>query len=141
MDLALTEIDGGYDIVDFEQGLRTSVLISLFTDRQVEPEEIPPGVLENRGHFSDIFEDLNIGSRLWLLDRAKILNETAVAAKDYINEALSWMIEDEIVEEVQVSTFFEGEGLSCQIALSANGGTFNFKFSDILNRELSRDAI
>ena len=53
-----------------ERGLRSAVLISLFTDRRAEPGDVPEGE-DPRGWWADVLgeEGDRIGSRLWLIDR------------------------------------------------------------------------
>jgi phage gp46-like protein len=93
--------------VDLATGndLATSVLISLFTDRRANVDDlIPDGTNDPRGWWGDIDEDKPIGSRLWLLDRSKQTQEVLNLARDYIAEALQWMIDDQIVASMDVQT-------------------------------------
>jgi phage gp46-like protein len=77
--------------------LATAILISLFTDRQVsEDETIPDGTKDPRGWWGDDGQYL-IGSRLWLLERAKRTQDTLTLAQSYIEEALQWLIDDGVV--------------------------------------------
>src|SRR5260370_260114 len=78
--------------------LLTAVYISLFTDRVASPDDvIPDGTQDPRGWWGDAGQDVLIGSRLWLLNRAKQTTETLNLAKDYITEALKWLIDDGVV--------------------------------------------
>lgn len=112
LDIALA---GGDFIAD--NGLENAVLISLFTDRYVPPEELPDGFEDPRGWWadaiqSDIPED-RIGSRLWLLARGKITTDTANKMKDYADEALAWMLELGIAEKIVcVTTVIPGQGIT-----------------------------
>lgn len=76
----------------------TQILISAFTDRvAASDDEIPDGTTNPRGWWGDAGEDHPIGSRLWLLRRAKQTNETLQRAYDYLAEAFQWMIDDKVV--------------------------------------------
>lgn len=89
--------------------LSTSVIISLFTDRQARPDDIiPDGTTDRRGWPED--EDVPIGSRLWLLDRAKQTDETLRRAHDYIVEALQWLIDDGVAAAIDVRTEWSRPG-------------------------------
>ncbi len=78
--------------------LQTAVLISLFTDRIAEPDDvIPDGSNDPRGWWGDEFSTVKIGSRLWLLTRAKQTQATLQRAYDYILQALQWMIDARLV--------------------------------------------
>lgn len=114
-DLALvwSGLDADLTIVDqdlsVDAGMTTAVLLSLCTDRRCEDDDVPSSgdVDDRRGWWADQFADVEgdrFGSRLWLLDRSKRTNETALRAKEYAAEALAWMVEDSVVESVDVVT-------------------------------------
>lgn len=91
-----------------DRGLVTAAILSLFTDRRAENDDEPPSgdETDRRGWWGDEFSDVEgdrIGSRLWLLDRAKRTNETVLRAKEYAIEALQWLIDDAVVEDVEVT--------------------------------------
>lgn len=79
-------------------GLRTAVQISLFSDAR---DERDPG--DPRGWC---LGELGYGSRLWLLSRAKQTPDVLVQAEDYAREALAWMIEIGLAQNVQVRASF-----------------------------------
>jgi phage gp46-like protein len=86
-----------------EEGLQTAVILSLFTDRRAEPEDrLPDGTNDRRGYWVDVYNDRPLGSRLWLLFREKEQEEVLRRAKVYAEEALAWLVEDEIAESVEV---------------------------------------
>lgn len=96
-DLAL---EGG-DLV-LEQGLRTAIVTSLFSDARAEDKDpLPPEEVSRRGWWADTAED-RFGSLLWLLQREKITSTTIERARQYAREALQWMVEDGIAERVEV---------------------------------------
>jgi len=83
--------------------LPTAALISLFTDRTANPDDqIPDGTDDARGWWGDTGEEQPIGSRLWLLERAKQTQETLNNAVDYAKEALQWFIDDGVVARIDV---------------------------------------
>lgn len=93
-----------------DDGLRTSILISLFTDRRAEDGDVlPPGATDRRGWWADEFADLpgyKIGSRLWLLERCKESNENLNRATQYAREALKWLIDTGVTDRIDVSVTF-----------------------------------
>lgn len=85
--------------------LQSAVLVSLFTDRQANQDDlIPDGTGDPRGWWGDIGEGKPIGSRLWLLDRSKQTQEVLNNARDYIVEALQWLVDDGVVASIDVQT-------------------------------------
>ncbi|WP_227105127.1 phage GP46 family protein [Chromobacterium rhizoryzae] len=90
--------------------LETAILISLFTDRIAgQADAIPDGTGDPRGWCCDD-PARPIGSRLWLLRRAKQTTETANRARDYIIEALQWLIDDGAVIKFDVRVQWIGAG-------------------------------
>ena len=84
--------------------LETAILISLFSDREASSDDvIPDGTGDPRGWVGDVDQDYKIGSRLWLLERAKQTQETLRLASDYIAEALQWLIDDSVVARFDIT--------------------------------------
>jgi phage gp46-like protein len=99
-----------------DAGLETAVIVSLFTDRKAEPDdELPdPNSSERRGWWGDLtIPDLpsggdKYGSKLWLLERSKTTPEVIAKAKQYIEEALDWLVEDGVAFRVEVEVERQG---------------------------------
>lgn len=86
-----------------EDDLARAVVISLFSWRRADEDDVLPG--ESRyGWWADTFSEGDpIGSKLWLLIRSKLTDETLLKAKEYAEEALQWLIEDRIASSVTVT--------------------------------------
>lgn len=83
--------------------LQTAILISIFTDRRATADDVVTyGLDDPRGHWTDTDTRL-IGSRLWLLMRAKETTETLNRARDYIAESLQWLIDDGVVGSFDIT--------------------------------------
>lgn len=97
--------DGSFVIDD---GLETPVVVSLFTDAPATVEELRLAGLpedDRRGYFGDAYPDVEgdvTGSKLWLLERAKLDDATLADARRYAEEALAWMVVDGAVSAVEV---------------------------------------
>lgn len=86
--------------------LATSVLISLFTDRTADPDDPLPAATQPddpRGWWGDLGADKPIGSKFWLLERAKLTQATANSAVDYAKEALQWLVDDGVAASVDAT--------------------------------------
>jgi len=89
-----------------DDGLETSVIISLFTDKRVSQENLPQGQTSRRGYWGDMFPDVEgdqIGSRLWTLGRSKILPQTLTAFENEARDCLQWMLDDNVAKTIEVS--------------------------------------
>ena len=105
--------------------LETAVLISLFTDRAAEATDVPPdGGDDRRGWWGDEDEDVPIGSRLWLLDRSRLTPAVANTARIYIEEALKWLVDDEVATSVKALTAISGANqLNSIVTITRSDGT------------------
>ncbi|REG57755.1 phage gp46-like protein [Paraburkholderia sp. BL6669N2] len=82
--------------------LQTAIIISIFSDRMAQPGDvIPDGSGDPRGWWAD--DAVPIGSRIWLLRRAKQTKETLQRAYDYLAESLQWLIDDGVVGRFDIS--------------------------------------
>ena len=121
-----------------DDGLQTSVLLSLFIDKKSEPnDELPNGNNNDlRGWFGELLtgvENDRWGSYLWKLERSKTTNEVLIRAKNYAEEALQWLIDDGIASSVTVIperiTQSSGDILLLNIDIfKPNGDVEEFRF-------------
>ena len=90
-----------------DEGLKTAVVLSLFTDRRAEEgDALPDGSTDRRGWWGDAFPvatDDRIGSRLWLLSREKQAATVLSRAEEYAREALQWLLDDRVAERIAVT--------------------------------------
>jgi phage gp46-like protein len=139
MDLALTfNADiGGFDIdvvgldLGQEDTLLTAVVLSLLTDRTAQPHEVPAGT-DRRGYWADAFTVINgdqFGSRVWLLEREKQLQEVVQRARRYFREALQWLLDDGLAQRLDVAGFIPRMGwLVVDVVLGLAEGSRRFRF-------------
>jgi phage gp46-like protein len=121
-----------------DSDLQTAVLISLFTDRRAEDDDILPDEFSSRrGWWGDAL-DVNgvqrrIASRLWLLGREKQLTEVVARAKEYAEESLAWLVEDGVATAVTVDARVAAKGvLSLAVRITrpkAGAAKFAFDFA------------
>ena len=113
-----------------------AVIISLFTWRRARPDDDLPGDLR-MGWWGDSVPEIpndRIGSRLWLLSRAKLTAETVARAREYAEEALAWLVEDGVAARVTVESERIGLstlGLACRIYRSDGSAPLDIRFSDV----------
>lgn len=124
----------GFDMAA-DDGLHTAVLLSLFTDARASATDLTPdGSDDLRGWWADAWAEIDgdqFGSRLWLLDREKLLPEVAIRADGWARDALAWMIDDGIASDVVVNaTIAQPSLLQLTIEIvRAAGGRFEATFN------------
>lgn len=114
--------------------LRRAVTISLFSWRLAGADD-PVDDADRQGWWGDCAPTVagdQIGSRLWLLRRRSITPSTLRDAREYAEEALRWLTDDEIVTSVTVTVERQGnERVNLQVLLTeANGETLQLAFED-----------
>lgn len=83
--------------------LDSAVIISLFTWARAAAGEVDENA-PRFGWFGDKIDadsTDSTGSKLYLLKRKKITNQTIMDAREYIEQALQWMIEDGVATEIK----------------------------------------
>jgi len=72
-----------------------------------------------------------IGSRLWLLSREKQVQEVLNRAREYAAEALQWLIDDGIAQDVEIEASFDRPGLLALLVTITRppGDAVEFRFS------------
>ena len=101
-----------------DESLKSAILISLFTDARCEITELPTGESERSGFWGDAVFGDKIGSKLWLLKRAKYSNDTLIQAKQYAQDALKWLITDGLVKDIQVEVSYDQKkGMDLKITI------------------------
>jgi len=140
-DFALKYQDGVIDFIlvngdlKMDDGLESAVVLSLLCDARVSVDELPYGEEDPRGFWGDIVSEVegdSTGSKLWLLRREKLTNETATRAKKYCEEALQWLIDDKIASDVAVTTeIINSNLLLIAIEIKRPSGRIYYKFDYI----------
>lgn len=115
MPTLLAQTSGGIDFVNEnglldDDGLETAVILSLFQDARATDDELAEAGLtkdQNRGWWGDTFPEIDgdvEGSKLWLLARALKTPESLAQGQAYAEDALAWLVEDEVALSVTVTT-------------------------------------
>ncbi|HLO61388.1 MAG TPA: phage GP46 family protein [Azonexus sp.] len=124
--------------LDLAEPLVRAVIISLFTWRRANPDDELPGD-QRMGWWGDSFPTVpndRIGSRLWLLSRAKFSknNSPVDRAREYAEEALAWLVEDGVVARVEVEAArigIDALGLACRFYKSDGTRRAEVRFTDV----------
>ncbi|WP_334469895.1 phage GP46 family protein [Arsenophonus sp. PmNCSU2021_1] len=91
-----------------QERLRRAVMISLFTWRRAEPDDDTDTPFGWWGDTWPTVQNDRIGSRLHLLKRSTLTNQTVQKAKEYIAQALTWMTDDGIALRVDIEVIRSG---------------------------------
>lgn len=133
-------LEGGSLRVD--EGLKTAVIISLFTDRRAATDDVLPSPTSGRrGWWGSLFLERPLGSRLWLLAREKQSQDALNRAREYALESLIWLVEDGIAKAVEAKATAPQRGLLHLeiIIYKPDGDITNFHFQRLWDALLTSD--
>jgi phage gp46-like protein len=138
-DNSLTVVINGKEMpleIESAEPLVRAVVISLFTWRRSNPDDVLPGD-QRMGWWGDSFppsDNDRIGSRLWLLSRAKVTEETRLGAIEYAQEALQWLVDDGIARRITVEAERMGLttiALACRIFRDEQNVALDVRFPNV----------
>ncbi len=129
------------DIVQ-DDGLRSAIAVSLFSNARANIEELPDGEKNRQGWWGDMISEIEgdqIGSKLWLLARSKQTEETRKRAEEYAIEALAWLVLDKVAQSVDVTAEWVSRGfLGLNVSIQRPKGKITFPYIVKWNTELAR---
>ena len=112
-----------------------AVLISLLSNGQAEEGDPLPVAGDRQGWWADAFanDGDKVGSRLWILRRARLSLDTPNAAREYATEALAWLVTDGLAASVEVEAERLGlDGLALGVTVRRDDGTgIVLRFDDL----------
>lgn len=151
IDIALTKReDGIYDVTftedgDFEatEGLDTSILLSLLEQRRANSAEVSAPQLR-RGWVGNELADIAIyelGSKLWILDQARLNTDTLNRAVDYARQALQWLLDNDIAQSLAITGEIEfPDGIRLFITLTRDNNQVESFYFNLWDNTLFREA-
>ena len=131
-------LNGAQVSADMTDNLSRAVVISLFTwQRASQSDEVDND--QRMGWWGDTFAENKgdkIGSKLWLLLRQKITDETLNRAQEYAFDALKWLIDDGICSDITVNVERDEDDpnrINLSVQLTTSTSNLTYKIKDVLN--------
>lgn len=131
-------LNGAQVSADMTDSLSRAVVISLFTwQRASQSDEVDND--QRMGWWGDTFAENKgdkIGSKLWLLLRQKITEETLNRAQEYAYESLKWLIDDGICSDITVDVERDEDDpnrINLDVQLTTSTSNLTYKIKDVLN--------
>ena len=131
-------LNGAQVSADMTDSLSRAVVISLFTwQRASQSDEVDND--QRMGWWGDTFAENKgdkIGSKLWLLLRQKVTDETLNRAQEYAYDALKWLIDDGICSDITVNVERDEDDpnrINLSVLLTTPTNQLTYKVKDLLN--------
>lgn len=92
------------DDSDFEKvnSFDTAILLSLFCERRASESEVEPPEMR-RGWIGNLYQPVELGSKMWLLYQARLTQSTINRCRTYLSQALSWLTDGGYAKQVVVA--------------------------------------
>lgn len=144
--VTLDLLQGSDGLIDDSQALATAAMVALGTDRRAGDTDILPNPddTDRRGWWGDldaenIWDGWPVGTRLWLLRRAKITGPgardgaTVAVAETYIRECLQPFVDRRIASRLVVSCERTGRDSIAALAILYRGPqpAVELRFADL----------
>lgn len=103
-----------------DEGLRTMVLLCIFTDKRAEPGDPSPDPTDPRGWWGDSYAEVEgdkMGSKWWMLQGMKANQATLEFARAEAQAALQCLVDDGIAEEITVECEIQGLILASRVGV------------------------
>lgn len=128
-DIAIDGLD-----LKVDQDLATAIEMSIFTNKRASKDDLLPYPdVDLQGWWGDTYSQIPgdlIGSKVWTLVREVESTQTALIAKNYVVEALNWLITDNIASSIIVNTEFVRAGiLGISVEVFKPNGNQVFRYS------------
>lgn len=112
--------------------LTRAVVISLFTHRRADPDDNVDVPMGWWGDTWPVVANDRYGSKLWLLQRSKLTNALVNTVRNYLREALQWMLDDGVVSRIDIDIQRTGiNELGNKIVLWRRDGSVTISFNDL----------
>jgi len=114
--LIKSDTRGIYDVqidgADFasSEGFESAIAASYFTDSRAPAVQVQEAQ-KRRGWVGNILtaiQSRELGGLLWILDQARVTDDTLNFAKSFAQDSLQWLIEDGLARSIQVSVARNG---------------------------------
>jgi|14_taG_2_1085336.scaffolds.fasta_scaffold00258_10 phage gp46-like protein len=115
-------------------GFQTLILTSLFKNKRASNDLIADPFYQG-GHPSSVFDtNGSTGSLLWLyINKGKIDLQTIQNIKTTCNTALQWMIQENIVKDIDITIDVVNNGININISLYANNSDNKESYTIFVN--------
>ncbi len=151
IDIKLTNISDAVDKVGYYDisldsdgdlskvsGFDTNIIMSMFSERRASSSEVVDPLLR-RGWWGNTLSDspgFEDGSKLWLLEQARLTSGTISLAQQYTLDGLRWLKDDGYVYDVQVDvqpsySSVSGSGVAITVNLVRKDNTVEYKYYSI----------
>ena len=118
--------------LSFTDGLDTAFALTFFTNQRASQSEVSAPEYR-QGWWGNLFSinNLEIGSKIWLLYQAVNSQKTLLQAIDYAQKSYQWLIDFNYADNVEVSATQTRDNISLTITLIKNNNVITQRVFDL----------
>lgn len=117
--------------IEFTNGIDTALAVTFFTDQRASSSEVSTPQYR-QGWWGTILNDfpnnIELGSKIWLLQQSPNNQATLIRAVDYLQKAYEWLIDLNYVDNVEVTAEQSVYDIALTVKLIKN--------SDVINQQV-----
>lgn len=132
--------EGVYDLQIGDDGdivtsdsLDTAILVSLFTDARADASEVADSAKRRGWIGNESTPGIEMGSKLWLYDQARVTRETINGVRDATQDALQWLVDDGLAVSVRTAATASADGITVEVVIERPSGQVENRYYDLWN--------
>jgi phage gp46-like protein len=105
VDVRMYDLSVSNSALDSDESLKTAITVSLLSWARAQPGDVVPDAEDLKGVWFDTYASVpgdRFGSRLWTLIGQPINSRLLAQFDELVREALQWMIDDGIIQDLQI---------------------------------------
>ena len=131
---------GFYDItfnsagdIDTSQSLDTAILMSILAEVRATPSEMPQSHRRRGWIGNESTEGVEMGSKLWLFEQARITGSNLAELGVIINNGLKWLVEQDTAISTSVTAFYRNGIVQVEVILVRASSAVEKRFFELWN--------
>lgn len=128
-DFSLTD-DGDILTEDF---FDTAILMSIFCEKRAAASEVPVSHRRRGWVGNESTPGFEMGSKIWLFHQSRIDRNTLNGIASAADEALQWMIDDNIAVKVRSSATFEDDTINLEVEIERPNSLVEKRYFELWN--------
>lgn len=131
---------GYYDItfdaagdIETSQSLDTAILMSILAEVRADSSEMAESHRRRGWIGNESTEEIEMGSKLWLFEQARITVSNLAELGVIINNGLQWLVEQNIAISTTANAFYRDGIVQVEVILVRTGSVVERRFFELWN--------
>jgi len=137
-DAVLAKVNGVFDFsltadgdILTEDFFDTAILMSLLCERRAASSEVPASERRRGWIGNESTPDFEIGSKIWIYEQARLTRTTMNGIGNASDEALQWMVDDDIAVSVRSNTSLSNDTIGLEAIIERPNSIVERRFFEL----------